>query len=147
VGWVEIVNSAGTQTYAKCLSAALDTTTMDQSFSVTIYSDGGYFQLAWSLVGAQSNAALTCAQAGVSGGGEAVGTFSGTSSAATDIWDCEPGSGITDAYLHGNYTVSVSALGTSDQAIGKAPTIPTATIGNANAVTNLGTITIPIDYK
>jgi cysteine-rich repeat protein len=145
LSWVEIVNNAGTQVYAKSLSTPIDTTTGDQQFAVMIYTDGGYFQFAWSLVGATSNSALTCMQAGATGGVELVGTdIANSSNAASDQYDCENGSGVSDAYLQGTYTVSIKALNGSDQAIGAAPNLTNRVIQGPNHVTDLGTVQIPI---
>ena len=147
LSWVEIANDNNTSVYAKSLSTPIDTSPGDQAASFSIYEDGGYFQLTWNLIGASSNSPLNCAAAGAAGGVEVTATLSGTSSAASDQFDCENQYGVTDAYITGNYTVSVAALNASDQSIGTAPTIPTATIGSANAVTNLGTVNIPITGK
>jgi cysteine-rich repeat protein len=146
LSWVEITNNAGTLTYAKSLSAEVDTTAMDQVFSVSIYSDGGYFQLAWTLIGAQSNAPLTCAQAGASGGVQAMATLSNTAESVSDIWDCESGSGVTSGILQGSYTVSVSAQGSTGQNIGGAPQMMNKAILPKNQVTDLGTVQIPFTW-
>jgi hypothetical protein len=147
LSWIEIANDNNTSVYAKSLSTPIDTSPGDQAVGFDIFADAGYFQLQWNLIGASSNAPLSCAGAGAGGGVELTATLSGSSAAASDQFDCENQYGVTDPYLSGTYTVSVAALDATDRSIGTAPTIPSAVIGNANAVTNLGTINIPIDGK
>ena len=143
--WIEITNTNNTSVYAKSLSAIVDLTVSDKTFSAQILNDGGYFELAWLLRGAQSNNALSCAQAGVGGGIEAVGTdIANPSSSASDIWNCEDGKGITGGYPAATYTVSVAGLNNAQQSVGTAPVLTNRVINNRNAVTNLGTVTIPI---
>lgn len=146
LSWIEVTNSNNTQVYAKSASAFVDVTVSDKSFSAQILNDGGYFQLAWQLYGASSNADLTCAQAGATGGVEAIGTdISDSSNSNSDQFDCEPGTGITAGYRAGTYTVSVAALNSADQSIGTAPELTNKVIGTQNSFTNLGLIEIPID--
>jgi cysteine-rich repeat protein len=143
--WIEIANHDNTSKYATSLSAYVDVTTSDKTFSAEILNDGGYFQLAWTLRGANTNNQLTCAQAGAAGGLEAIGTdVSNSSNSASDIFDCEDGAGVTAGYSAATYTISVAALNAANQSIGTAPTLTNKVIGTKNAVTNLGTITVPI---
>jgi len=143
--WIEIANHDNTSQYAKSLSAYVDTTTQDQTFNAQILVDGGYFQFAWNLVGDTSGSPLTCAQAGASGGVEAIATDVSTpSNSATDIFNCEDGAGVTAGYLAATYTVSVDALDSSMQAIGTAPAITNQVIQAPNLVTDLGTVSIPV---
>jgi hypothetical protein len=143
--WVEIANHNNTDTYAKSLSAVVDVTVSDKTFNTQILVDGGYFQLQWQLQGQSTNAPLTCAQAGAAGGVEAVGTdVSNANNSNSDIFDCEDKYGVTAGYTMGTYTVSVAALNSSDASIGTAPALTNKVIQDANQVTNLGTITIPI---
>jgi cysteine-rich repeat protein len=142
--WVEIANTNNTSVYAKSLSAFVDLTTGDKSLAVQILNDGGYFQLSWLLRGGTTNNALTCAQAGADGV-EAIGTdVSNSNNSNSDIFTCDDGVGITAGYSAGTYTVSVGALNVADQSIGTAPALTNRVIAPRNAVTNLGTITIPI---
>jgi hypothetical protein len=144
--WIEIANHDNTAVYAKSLSAFVDVTVSDKTFNAQILDNGGYFQLAWDLVGAQTNAPLTCASAGATNGVEAIGTdVSDANNSNSDIFDCEDGSGITAGYAAGTYTVSVAALGAGDASVGTADAITNAVIDDRNQVTNLGTIEIPID--
>jgi cysteine-rich repeat protein len=148
LSWIEIANHTNTSVYAKSLSAFIDITTSDKTFSVQILTDGGYFQLAWSLVGATTNNSLTCAQAGATGGVEAIGTdVSNSSNSASDQFTCEDFQGVTAGYVAATYTVSVSALNGSNQSIGTAPALTNKVIQPKNMVTNLGTVSIPITGK
>ena len=143
--WVEITTRTNTSApYAKSLSAPVDVTVSDKTFSAQILNDGGYFQLQWGLVGANTNAPLTCAQAGA-GGVEAVGTDVSTpSNSNSDIFDCGDKYGVTAGYRSATYTVSVAALGAGDASIGTAPALTNKAIPERNGVTNLGNIQIPI---
>jgi cysteine-rich repeat protein len=143
--WFEIANHDNTSVYAKSLSAAVDVTTADKTFSAQILNDGGYFQLQWTLRGATSNNVLTCAQAMAAGGVEAASTdVSNSQNSASDVFDCTDNYGITAGFLAATYTVSVAALNNSNQSIGTAPALTNKVIGPKNAVTNLGSVTIPI---
>ena len=142
--WIEIADHNNTMVYAKSLSAIVDVTTSDKTFNAQILNDGGYFQLAWTLRGATSNNALTCAQAAANGV-EAIGTdVSNSSNSNSDIFTCSDQSGITAGYLAATYTVAVHALNASDQNIGSAPDLVNKVIASRNQVTDLGTISIPI---
>lgn len=142
--WIEITDHNNTMVYAKSLSAIVDVTTVDKTFNAQILNDGGYFQLAWALRGANSNSALTCAQAAANGV-EAIGTdVSNASNSNSDIFTCSDQVGITAGYLAATYTVAVHALNASDQVIGAAPDLVNKVINPRNQVTDLGTITIPI---
>jgi cysteine-rich repeat protein len=142
--WVEIANTNNTAVYAKSLSALVDVTTSDKTFATQILNDGGYFALAWMLRGATSNNTLTCAQAAADGVETIATDVSSSSNSASDIFACEDGSGVTAGFSAATYTVSVAALNTADQSIGTAPTLTNKVIAPKNAVTDLGTITIPI---
>ena len=148
--WIEIQDHGGGQTNAQSTPAFVDVTDVDLTYSAEIYDDAGYFQLQWDLVGGQSGAALTCANAGVddpnAGGVEVTATLSGTTAAGTDQFNCTDHFGITDALAAGrNYTVSIDAFTDAQGAIGEPVNIPTATIGYHNQITDLGPVTLPID--
>jgi cysteine-rich repeat protein len=143
--WVEIANTNNTSVYAKSLSAYVDVTVSDKTFSAQILNDGGYFQLAWLLRGETSNNALTCAEAGAGGGVETVATdVSNATNSASDRFTCEDGAGVTAGFSAATYTVAVAVLNSADESIGTAPALTNRVIAPRNAVTDLGTITIPI---
>jgi hypothetical protein len=145
LSWIEIANHDNTAVYAKSTSAVVDVTSSDKSFTAQILNDGGYFQFAWQLRGASSNASLSCAQAGLVGGppaGVQLQAFvSGSTESSSDIFDCEDGRGITAGYVQGSYDVLIDAI--NPNPVGSAPTIQ-STIAPQNQVTSLGTINIPI---
>ena len=143
--WVQLTDHAGTTVYAKSVPAFLDVTDTDLTYNTDILTDGGYFGLAWNLVGASTGAPLTCAQAGVtdsSSGVELISTVAGGTQATTDQFTCDDGQGVTSGLLAGNYTVSVDAF-VGAGAVGTAPTI-NSSIQPQNQVTDLGTVNIPI---
>jgi hypothetical protein len=144
--WIVIADHTNANQYATSLSAFVDVTVSDKTINTQILTDGGYFMLSWNLQGAATNAPLTCAQAGASGGVEAVGTLvSNPNVSNSDIFDCEDRSGVTAGYTAGLYTVSVAALNSADLSVGTAAPLTNRAIEAPNRVTDLGTITIPID--
>jgi hypothetical protein len=147
--WIEITDTNNTQQYAQSTPAFLDVTSTDLTYSAEIFDDAGYFQLQWDLVGANSQAPLTCADAGIadpnSSGVEINSTLSGTTAAATDQFNCTDHFGITAALAAGDYTVSIDAFTDAQGAIGEPVNIPTATIGDHNQITDLGSVMLPID--
>ena len=146
--WVEITNTNNTSVYAQSLSAIVDVTITDKTFSADILVDGGYFDLAWNLVGASTNAPLTCAQAGATGGVEAISTMvSGTGMAFTDRYSCEDHQGITSGLPAATYTVSVDALNSADQAVSEPTVLTNQTIRAPNKVTTIPTLMIRITGK
>jgi hypothetical protein len=143
--WIEITDHNNDNVYAQSLSAVVDVTVSDKTFNAQILNDGGYFQLDWALVGATSNASLSCSQAGAAGGVELIGTdVSNANNSNSDIFDCEDHTGVTAGYVAGTYTLSVAALNASEASIGTAPTLTNKVIQPQNAVTDLGTVNIPI---
>lgn len=143
--YIAFTNNAGTTTYATTLSTVLDLRTANKTLTTSIAVDGGYFGVSWNLVGATSNAALTCADVTGENGVELVSTLAGPNTIVSDIWDCEPGSGITAALLAGTYTVSLAILDQADASLGTAPAQSNKQIQAPNKLTDLGTITIPVD--
>lgn len=146
--WVELTSEGGSTVHAKSLSAYVDVVDTDKTFTTTLVEDGGYFQLDWNLVGADSNQQLTCAEAGLAASnpsGIYIEAFlaSSQTAEATDIFACADGTGITGAYLSGDYDVLVDARTTTETPVGGADTISTS-IGDRNEVTDLGVVTIPI---
>jgi cysteine-rich repeat protein len=142
--WIAVTNTNNTSTYAESITANIDLSVSDKAFNAQILNDGGYFFLAWNLYGATSSNTLTCAQANASGV-EAIATdISDSSNSASDTFSCEDGASYTAGYRAATYTVSVAAVTNASQSIGTAPALTNQVIGTQNAVTNLGTIEIPI---
>ena len=142
--WIEIATRNNSQVYAKSLSAPVDVTFSDKTFSAQILNDGGYFQLAWALKGASSNAPLECAGAGVTGGVEVVATeIADPNNFNSDIYDCIDHYGVTAGYRAGTYSLSIDAFDAGNNQLGQAR-LNSSTINRQNAVTMLGTIEIPI---
>lgn len=143
--WIAITTDTNSQTYAESLSAFVDLTTSDKTFSASILDDGGYFQVTWDLVGATTSTPLTCATAGATGGVELVSTLVGPDTMISDIWNCEDGTAITAGLPAGEYALSLAALDSTEGSIGTAPTLTNKVIMGPNKVTDLGTVEIPID--
>ncbi len=144
--WVQITDHSGANVYARSVPALLDVTDVDLTYNTDIYDDGGYFQLAWDLVGKNTNAPLTCAQAGVSGSTSGIDlllNISGTMTMDMDQFPCDPGQGISKAFAAGSYTVSVDAYTSAGQ-VSDSVVKANQVISGPNMVTDLGTATIPI---
>lgn len=127
--------------YGQSLTAAVDITLQDASVTLPLLDDGGYFQFDWTLRGAATSAALSCAQAG-STTVEIASSLGG--STKTEVFDCLDLATITSGLLHGDYLVTVSAFGAGDVLLGQAPP-RNASIGIHNALSDLSLIEIPID--
>lgn len=144
--WLEVTDHNNSSTYAQSTEADVDVTFSDKTFSAQILNDGGYFLFGWNIVAASNNAPLSCADD--PGGVSIVATdVADTNYFHDDDFDCEDGADYTAGYRAGTYTVSVAALDASNNPIGQAPALTNKVIGTHNAITNLGTINIPISGR
>jgi len=144
-GWIAIETHDGSQTYASTTQHFVDLTNADQTFSADIFDDGGYFQMAWQLTKASNGAPILCADVADINGVESVSTATtGSSQAIVDQFKCTDHYGLTAVLPEATYTIVVDAFDHNNAAIGQAPAI-TNSISGPNQVTNLHTITIPID--
>jgi len=143
--WISVTDSTGSNTYAQSLSAYLDVRDVDLNFNASIFTDGGFFSLDWTLEGSVSNNSLTCTQAGATAV-ETVVTVAGGSTLVDsgNGWPCSDYYGVTAALPVGTYTVSVDALTTAGSLGASAP-LTSKMIQNANRVTDLGSVVILID--
>jgi hypothetical protein len=142
--WIQIESHDGSQVYATTVQAFVDLTISDKSFNANIYTDGGYFQMAWALTvgGSPSSCAANADITGV----EAISTeVNNPNNAVSDIFHCGDHYGVTDVLPAGTYTISVDAFNASMAAVGTADAITNKTIQVQNHVTDLGTITIPLN--
>jgi hypothetical protein len=141
--FVSIEDTNGTNVFATSLAADVDLTAQDATYQTTILLDGGYFAATWNLVDAATNDPLDCAGAGNPEAIEIRSTTAGTMDLVVDQFTCEDGSGITAGLLAGDYTVSLAAQsGGAD--LGE-PAVIDSSIAPQNEVTDLGTVTLPID--
>lgn len=142
---VRIENHEGTLTYADSEGVFIDTA-LDGSFDVEILDDGGYLTFKWSLRDAQTQAPLTCAEAGITSNGSVESISTSTvnqNMIITDKFTCEDHFGTTAGLRMGSYTVSIDAE-ENNLALGP-PVNKTATVGGQNSVTDLGRIILPIN--
>jgi len=143
--WIQIENHDGSSVYASTVEAYVDLTTNDATFTASILSDGGYFQMAWQLTIAATGAPTSCAANSDITGVEGISTEVGNpSNAVTDIFHCGDHYGVTDGLPAGSYTISIDAFNAAMQAVGTADP-KTGSIQVQNHVTNLGTVTIPLN--
>ncbi|MEO8844966.1 MAG: hypothetical protein ABI591_15230 [Kofleriaceae bacterium] len=141
--WIQIESHDGSQVYATTVQAFVDLTLSDKTFNADIYDDGGYFQMAWQLTvgGSPSSCAANADITGV----EAISTEVGNANnSVSDIFHCADHYGVTGVLPAGNYTISVDAFNASMAAVGTANPI-SKTIQVQNHVTDLGTVTIPLN--
>lgn len=143
--WLTITDSAMAQVWGTSLPTNLDFTMSDQTVTFKLYTDGGYFKVAWKLLGANSNNLLTCAQAGAKTF-DVLSTLSGTTTASDDQYDCTAGSGITAVLVMGTYNESLSALDANMNAVA-TQNLANEQIAGQNAITDLGTVTLSIPGK
>jgi hypothetical protein len=127
-------------------SQIVDITSVDADVTASpLLDDGGFFQVAWKLQDATTQAPLDCVGAGNPDSIQIASTLSGTSTMLKDKFTCSKGAGLTDPLLQGSYTISLSALNAAGQPLGASVMSTNQTITNRNGTTDLGTITIPIN--
>jgi hypothetical protein len=144
---ISVATQNGASTYASSTSAIVDLGADDKNVDFAIFNDGGYFSVAWNLVGATTNTPLQCDDVAGLNGVELVATLTGSTTATSDIWDCEDDLGVTAPLAAGTYSVSIDALNDTNAALGIAPTLTDRVIHPLNKITHLGTVTVPIDGK
>ena len=144
--WIEITTHDNSSVYAKSVPAFVDVTDVDLTYNATIYDNAGYFGFAWNLVGKNSNAPLTCEQAGITGSSSGVAInvqVSGTMNADETQFDCTQYQGVSKPYVAGSYTVTVDAF-TSAGGVSDTLQKDNQVLNGPNKVTDLGTVNIPI---
>jgi len=143
--WIEVRSPDLDALYAQSLSQILDVRRANQVLTTDVLNDGGYFQLAWDLVGKTTNRPLSCDDAQRAG---TIDLFSvsvaDAQRAYDDPFDCADHGGVTRGLLAGTYTVTLEARAGSG-AIASPVTLTNKSIAGQNAITDLGLIMIPID--
>lgn len=141
--WIEVRSRDRQALYAQSLSRILDVRTADQGFSTDILNDGGYFQLSWDLVGASTNRPLACAQVT---GLDSVFAVSTSVADAHRVYEdrrlCDDYAGVSEGLLQGSYTITIDAMA-GNRSLGAVAL--TDQIAGQNRITDLGTVTIPLD--
>jgi cysteine-rich repeat protein len=144
--WLAVTNQAGTMTWGQSVDALVDLSASNATYAADLYIDGGYFAWKWMLIGAMSNNTLSCGQAGADAA-DMSSTLTSGGQAIVDTFSCTDGQGISAAIPAGNYTVSLTALDTNMAALGQPVNLTDKTINIKNVVTDLGTVSVPIDGK
>lgn len=142
--WLNITSHDGTMIYAQSTTAIVDNTTQDQTFTADIYDDGGYFQWAWTLIGATTANPLMCSDVPNQNGAEIISTVTGGSAASSDIFNCTDGQGITSVLPAGSYTCAFDIINNSNQSLGNGAPKANQIIVAPNKITDLGSVTIYI---
>jgi hypothetical protein len=140
--FLSVTTDGGAALYADTLTAIVDVTLSDKTFSADIIDNGGYFKVAWDLREDGTNAPLECRDIVGIDGVEILSTLAGTQEAVTDIFDCELGVDFSAAVMEGTYTVSIDALNTSGAAIGQGKVLTNQVMRDRNQVTDLGTVVL-----
>jgi cysteine-rich repeat protein len=143
---IEITDAAGTGVFARSLPELIDITTQSRIYQTTIYSDAGYLQFAWKLVGAATGNTLTCAQAGADTV-ELITTASAGGNPKTDTFTCDRGIAISQPRFDDTYTASIDATLGGSGALGAAANVSGKVVAGANLVTDIGMVTLMIDGK
>ena len=141
--WVSITDDSTSSVWASGVPAYLNVAAVDLTYNAQLLEDGGYFYVAWDLRRMSDNSPVSCSAAGADGA-DLTATVANSTESKTDVWDCVDGANYTSGLRAATYTVVLSALNTSDQSIGEALELTNKTIGRQNAITNLGTVQIPI---
>lgn len=143
--WIEVRSHDLSTLYAQSLSQVLDVRQTDQTFTTEVLKDGGYFQIAWDLIGKTSNRPVQCSQVAGLDRIQAISTsVADATRAYDDLFACDDHSAVSAGLLQGAYTIAIDAMA-GDKSVGKATTLTTKVIAGQNRVTDLGTIMIPID--
>lgn len=143
--WIEVRSHDLSALYAQSLSQVLDVRAADQSFSTDILNDGGYFQLSWDLIGKATNRPLACSQ--VAGLDSVLAVSTSVADAHRFYEDrrpCDDHTGISDGLLQGSYMITIDAMA-GDTSLGSATALGNQMIEGQNRITDIGTVTIPID--
>lgn len=140
--WIEIRSADDSELYARSVPQTFNLAKLDQPLSVTILNDAGYVQLAWQLVDAASGSALDCGALASPGAITVHGEPDGDGDDLDTTLVCEANRAVTHAARPATYAFTVSAHGGG--AVVGTSTAVSAAILPRNAITDLGTITIPI---
>ncbi len=129
------------------LSEYLDITNLNVEQDFTFISDGGRFVFDYALVGENTGAPLTCAQADASDVG-LLATVTGGVAATDDLFPCTgDGTGfeVSDPILAGSYTVVLDAVNANNEALGTTSvTLSNVLVGDINSLVDLGAVDLDI---
>lgn len=146
--YVSVTSTGGANVYADSISALVDVTTADKTFSAQLVDNGGYFKVGWDLRRQGTAAPISCANLAATDGVGITATLASNSSIfVPDDFDCVDGetfSVFTDALAKGVYNVAIQAINAQSAAIGPATVLANKSIGDRNAVTDLGVVTLDV---
>ncbi|MGE0551258.1 MAG: hypothetical protein AB7O24_12105 [Kofleriaceae bacterium] len=140
--WLEIRSDDLTSLYARSYAQFPDLTHRDAVLDFEVLNDGGYLEFRWDLRDATTNAPLTCGEANAV---SVEATATGASSSFSAIAPCEDFYALSAPQLEGTYTVTLAALDDSKLEVGVAPQVTGQDINRELPVTDLGTVTIPVE--
>jgi hypothetical protein len=143
--WITV--SGPTGLYATSISAFVDVTTSDKTFTAEIIDNGGYFKLGWDLKSQSTAAPLACRDllAGKDRVGITATLVTNTSVFVADNFDCELGetfSTFSDAVAKGTYDVAIEPVDSNGGKIGDPVVLQDKVMGDRNSITDLGVVTL-----
>jgi hypothetical protein len=146
---LSVTSDGGSQVYADSISQITDVTVDDKTFTTEIIDNGGYFKFGWDLRDRPTSAPITCRDLAASDGVGVTSTLTSNSAIfVADDFDCVDGEifyVFTDALAKGTYNVAIQPINGSSAAIGPSVVLSNKSIGDRNAVTDLGVVTLDVD--
>jgi hypothetical protein len=138
--WIGVTNTDGTKMYAESTTTTVDIIERDAAVDTEILNDGGYFSLAWDLVGATSNSKLACTELGAT----KIALSTATSvRAEADEFGCGDHFGVTGGFVKGDTSVTLT-LTNGESNVAEPVILDNKTILDRNRITDLGSVSIPI---
>lgn len=135
---------------ATTLPQVVDATAADGSYSTRFVTDGGYFKVAWKLVGVTDPTPHDCAYFGFGANGKvkltATLTVAPMTATSFDAM-CVDGFLVSDAHplpANTTYTLALDGRSSQNAPLGQLPIPSTHTILTQNQITDLGLQALPI---
>lgn len=140
--WTEL--TLGNQAYAQSLAVEMDIFDEDVDLTFDIHEDRGYLLSSWTLAGATSGNALSCAQVPALANIALDATRQGTTLLTSSLMACPPGSGFSVAMDAATYTGAYSAVNGAQARISNTVERTNLQVRDRNQVTTAGSVIIPI---
>ena len=144
--FLSVTSGSGGTIYADSLIETIDVTDADDTFRTQIIDNGGYFKLGWDLREQGTNAPLACSQLRAGDGVGLTATLtSNTAIFVADDFDCEDGEEFftfTAPVAKGTYDVAIEPVDSAGASIGPSVVLDDKVMGDRNAVTELGVVTL-----
>jgi|GEM_PF-1169112 len=145
---VAITNATMSQTFSTSHAQAIDLSdATNKPLAASFVTDGGYFALAWKLVKMSDPAIeVPCSAVSDMSRIKVLAANANTSvPAQSTSFPCDGGTTVTSAFIAGTYSVTISALTSAFANKGSAPALIGQVVTAPDGLTDLGTVTIPIN--